>query len=98
MPVIPSVYFEVACVGRSETRGLGICALDTNGSCGPGRPALMDECELRYDAPCLCLVHFDEKGEPYPNGFVTIASSCLAYKTMYPGSVACMDGEWNDVD
>jgi hypothetical protein len=89
----------VSCVGLSDTRGLGICALHTRGqSCAPGVTSLMTGCHDPgvYGTPCLCLV-LRRGDELETHGWITLESSCRAYRDRYPADFTCLDEHGNEV-
>ncbi len=89
--------WEVSCVGISETRGIGVCALHTKYPCTPIDDTSTEGCELYWGQPCLCLVH--REGDGYRDwGWATMADSCRAYRDMYPGDFGCFDAEWHLAD
>lgn len=89
--------YDVSCVGMSETRGIGVCAIGTNLGCRPEEPGIVEACEFAWGEPCLCLVVQDDDG-PRDWGWPTMADSCRAYRDMFPADFECFDEGWNLVD
>lgn len=100
---------QIACIGRSDRRGLGVCAANTFHLCERGgRTAdrlcgnvLAEEGEdpsiaLYGGAPCACIVLEDPEEAGFPEwGWATKAETCLRYAERYPDQVRCYDSEWN---
>lgn len=85
--------WHFSCVGVNEERGLGICAFGGRNGCAEGSPGYAATCEAFYGRPCACLRQRLGDGTLDERGFVTMASSCLAYRAMYPSGVECMNPE-----
>lgn len=101
--------FRVACVGRSDRRGLGLCAVETTRLCERGGRSGDDLCgntrvhdpaDAIFDgAPCACLA-FENPAAPgtfYEWGWGTLAEACLEYQRRYPDTVRCYDADWNEL-
>jgi len=86
------------CVGLSETRGFGLCALSEE-RCLLAEPdhthLLIDGCSLGEDEPCVCMVPQPQEGERQ-EGYPVFESACRAYVAGLPPGVAdCRDADWN---
>ena len=101
------LWNDPACVGRSDTRQFGVCAVDA--PCRRGELGADDICvwtfgggrfpyypELGLD--CACVVFHDETTPDSLSdyGYATRADACDAYRDMYPGEVDCVtDRAWD---
>ncbi|MEM9073074.1 MAG: hypothetical protein AAGE52_31505 [Myxococcota bacterium] len=88
---------DVGCIGRSETRGLGICVL-TDSTCSESDP-LSNFGRADDDPPVLpgirnvaCMVYQDVP--QLEQGWLTRRDACLAYRDRYSGAVECRDHNW----
>lgn len=101
-PFYPPDY-AVACIGRSDTRGLGVCAANSNRICAPDWPpnfvcqngVFGDPSLGAYGGePCACVVTADPSGTFPAWGWATLAESCLQYQALYPDQVRCYGDDW----
>ncbi len=102
---VDSNLLHPACVGRSDTRGVGICGLNYVGNCLRGVNDGTDICvyggisvpELR-DTTCICVVFrgADTVDGLSDFGWATSTEGCRAYRDRYPDDVECVvDRAWN---
>jgi len=89
------------CFGLSDTRAFGVC-MWTGWPCwetaGSYLAARMDACRRELGEPCACLLLFPQPAEaPFPRGYFTLASACLAYDDVYPDGVECRDADWQEI-
>ncbi len=103
--------YTIACVGRSDRRGVGVCAANTIALCSrEGRTA--DEACQNVNAfhddpalsvyggePCACLALEDPRapGTFFEWGWAILAESCLEYRALYPDQVRCLGNDWVDL-
>lgn len=105
-----AAHFQVSCVGRSDERGIGICAQHTLYLCVPGTEFTADLIcgnqpgfpapPLLGSDPCACLLLEDPNapGAFLPWGWATLGATCRQYRELYPGQVRCLDGEWDEIE
>jgi hypothetical protein len=102
-----------ACVGLSDDRSFGVCAL-------PNRRCVIDPdvvvelpdgttinenewtlggCDAVMDESCVCMKTLPVPGPPaVEHGFAVPVSACLTYAAHHPGLVECLDAHWNPIE
>jgi hypothetical protein len=95
---------EVACLGQSEERGIGLCVAGSVGNthCTPDTPpdfyAIMRNrwvTLLEMEVEVRCFVPRDaETGELAEFGYFVQRQPCLTYRSMYPGAGDCFTPDW----
>lgn len=90
------------CFGLSDTRAFGVCmwaGWRCYESAGPFLEGRLSACQRENDGePCACLVPFPQPADaPFPTGYFTLASACLAYKDAYPDGVECRGSGWVEI-
>lgn len=92
--------YEFDCVGRSDDRSFGVCAVTgrrctaenvdvafRNACGGSWRESLLNE-----DAACLCMVTYPQRDDADElTGWVVPARSCAEYQRVFPDSIECRD-------
>lgn len=68
-----------------------MCAFGTPSGCGLDEPNYATQCLPFYGRPCACLRLRLPSGELDDRGYVTFASSCAAYRGLFPDDVECME-------
>ncbi|MCC7536930.1 MAG: hypothetical protein IT379_11990 [Deltaproteobacteria bacterium] len=91
---------ETPCLGFSDTRGFGVCALAVV-FCHPGY-AYDRNCDENYGESCACMVLQPQPDlpadAPRPVGYFVVGSSCLAYREQHPETVECFDRNWQPLE
>lgn len=96
------VVDEQACVGMSDERGYGLCAVATTNTCRRTRPGAdyARAFQLVHDVELSCLVLLDEE-EPdglAPLGWWVPLDNCRDYVARFRDSYACVDTERQRVE
>lgn len=91
-----------ACVGLSETRGVGVCVPSPRPRCDASRPdgivRALNECGYQGGVDCVCMVLSPTELPEFANyGWGVARDSCLAYRERYPAEVRCVDGRGEDL-
>lgn len=94
IPVTRPGDYAVSCIGLSEERGLGVCALGTRKPCERGLNLdLLPWMSTQLEEPALCLVP-REGDELADIGWVTLADACRGYRDLFPDDFDCVDETW----
>jgi hypothetical protein len=98
-----SMDYEFDCVGRSDDRSFGVCAV-TGQRCTAANvdARLRNACEdswreslLHEDAACLCMVTYPQRDDSEElTGWVVPARSCAEYQRVFPDSIECRDEDF----
>lgn len=102
---VDSNELQPVCVGRSDTREVGICGLRFVGNCQRGVQAGADICMYGgisvfdlMDTACTCVVFrgADTADGLSDFGWPSSEEGCRAYRSMYPEEIECVvDRDWH---
>jgi hypothetical protein len=95
----PDIYYP--CVGVSDSRAFGVCALFGHRCSEATVDSDIDQCERwpllwYYQRPCACMVLQPQAPNPTgePTGFLVPVEACTGYRSFFPDQVQCHGSDW----